>query len=686
LWIGADEAEWIAERIAGAWRHVAGDPTAAPAAIPVQQRPTTAVLIRVRAQIPAIEEALRARGVPVEVVGLGGLLDTPEVRDVVSTMRVLADPADGAALLRLVTGPRWRIGPRDVVALYERARELAAARRRPAGTGLGSERLDEASLSEALDDLGDLRRYSPDGYRRAAAFGAELRDLRRRLDQPLADLATDIERTIGLDVEVAVRPGDAGLARAHLDAFGEVAARFSVEAEGATLTAFLSYLEAAEAEERGLPSGEVEVVEGAVQILTVHAAKGLEWDVVAVAGLSAGVFPAGAKASDHYLGGLGLLPFPLRGDRVGLPRLDLSGAQDQKGVRDALASFATDWKAHDQREERRLAYVGVTRPRLLLLCSGYWWGEGTKKPRGPSPFLTEIQAACLAGAGVVDEWRPPPEPGAVNPTAGDVARAYWPADPLGSRRDALEEAASLVRGAPSVRQEPADAEAERWAHEVDLLLAERARLAVDPHRPVDVALPDHLSVSQLVVLRRDTQSLARTLRRPLPARPAPHTRRGTAFHAWLEHRFGAGELLDLDELPGAADETAAPDDALARLQERFLDSVWADRTPLGVEVGFATTVAGVLIRGRMDAVFADPDGAFDVVDWKTGRPPEHPRDADAAAVQLAVYRLAWAELAEVPVERVRAAFHYVSAGVTVRPADLLDAAGLVELVAQIPPA
>ncbi len=687
----ADEADWIADRIVAAWRHVAGDPTAQPSEIPVRDRPTTAVLIRVRAQIPAIEQALRSRGVPVEVVGLGGLLDTPEVRDVVSTMRVLADPADGAPLLRLLTGARWRIGPRDLVALYERARELAAARRRPDSREFGTERLAEASLAEALDDLGDLRRYSPGGHRRAAAFGAELRELRRRMDQPLADLAADIERAIGLDVEVAVRPGDAGLARAHLDAFGEVCARFSTEAEGATLTAFLSYLEAAEAEERGLPSGEVEVVEGAVQILTVHAAKGLEWDVVAVAGLSAGVFPAGAKASDHYLGGLGLLPFPLRGDRAGLPRLDLSAAEDQKGVRDALATFADDWKAHDQREERRLAYVGVTRPRLLLLCSGYWWGEGTKRPRGPSPFLTEIRDACLAGAGVVDEWLPPPEPGVTNPTAGDVARAYWPADPLGGRRAALEEAAVLVRQARSAHGEASEEalhseEAQRWAHEVDLLLAERARLAVDPNRPVDVALPDHLSVSQLVTLRRDGQALARSLRRPLPTRPEPHARRGTAFHAWLEHRFGAEELLDIDELPGAADETAVPDEALVDLQERFLASDWAERIPLRVEVPFATTLAGVVVRGRMDAVFADADGGFEVVDWKTGRPPEHPRDADAAAVQLAVYRLAWAELAGVPVQQVRAAFHYVAAGLTVRPADLLDERGLLEMVARLPTA
>jgi DNA helicase-2/ATP-dependent DNA helicase PcrA len=86
----------------------------------------------------------------------------------------------------------------------------------------------------------------------------------------------------------------------------------------------------------------------------------------------------------------------------------------------------------------------------------------------------------------------------------------------------------------------------------------------------------------------------------------------------------------------------------------------------------------------MDAVYATPDGTFDVVDWKTGRRPGPGRDADAAAVQLAAYRLAWAELAGVPVESVRAAFHYVAEGVTVRPADLLDGEGLNELIRRIP--
>jgi DNA helicase-2/ATP-dependent DNA helicase PcrA len=199
-----------------------------------------------------------------------------------------------------------------------------------------------------------------------------------------------------------------------------------------------------------------------------------------------------------------------------------------------------------------------------------------------------------------------------------------------------------------------------------------------------VALPAQLSVSQLVELAADPEALARRLRRPLPFPPNPLARRGTAFHAWLEERFSASRLLDLDELPGAADGGAAPDEQLGALQNAFLASAWAERTPHDVEVPFETEVDGVPVRGRMDAVFADADGGWTVVDWKTGSIPdeEHLR---ASAVQLAAYRLAWAALSGSPVDRVRAAFHYVRQDRTLRPADLLDANGLRALLRAVPP-
>jgi DNA helicase-2/ATP-dependent DNA helicase PcrA len=250
------------------------------------------------------------------------------------------------------------------------------------------------------------------------------------------------------------------------------------------------------------------------------------------------------------------------------------------------------------------------------------------------------------------------------------------------RRRALTAAAELVAGAAphplDTEQvlDGTDPQVEQWVRDADLLLRERARAASPT---VDVPLPSHLSVSALVTLRRDPAELARRLRRPMPAAPAPQARRGTAFHAWLEERFGAAKLVDLDELPGSGDEFAAPDGVLAELQEAFLASEWADRQPAEVEVPFETPLGPLTLRGRIDAVFQRDDGGYEVIDWKTGPPPSGAELA-AAAVQLAAYRLGWARLTGVPVERVSAGFHHVAAKETLRPVDLLDEAGLLNLV------
>jgi DNA helicase-2/ATP-dependent DNA helicase PcrA len=229
---------------------------------------------------------------------------------------------------------------------------------------------------------------------------------------------------------------------------------------------------------------------------------------------------------------------------------------------------------------------------------------------------------------------------------------------------------------PSLVLAGGDPLVEQWVRDADLLLRERARHASPT---VDVPLPSHLSVSALVTLRRDPSELARRLRRPMPAAPAPQARRGTAFHAWLEERFGAAKLVDLDELPGSGDEFAAPDGALAELQEAFLASEWADRQPAEVEVPFETPLGPLTLRGRIDAVFRREDGGYEVIDWKTGPPPSGAELA-AAGVQLAAYRLGWSRLTGVPVERVSAGFHHVAAKETLRPVDLLDEAGLLALV------
>ncbi|WP_285775488.1 UvrD-helicase domain-containing protein [Microtetraspora sp. NBRC 13810] len=709
-----------------------------------------AILARKRSQFPALRKALEERGVPVEVVGLGGLLTVPEVADVVATLRVLYDPTAGDALVRLLGGPRWRIGPADLKVLGDLARELNRETR--GGSRAQEDPLDQVvsdlaeergSLVDALDELPDrpewLEPFSPLARIRLVALAQELRVLRAHAGQPLPDLITEVERRSGLDVEVAAQPGAGGAfaARADLDAFLDAAARFAGDAEDPTLGAFLAYLKAADEEEKGLDAGRVGE-SNSVKLMTIHASKGLEWPVVVVPGMSqlrtkAGalatgtIFPAKPVTAPRWTENPRKLPYPLRGDARDLPRL--TGLSKEE-----LADFDEQCRERDLMEERRLAYVAVTRAHYLLIASGYRWG-GAAKPLEPSDFLLEIRDTC----GRVAHWTGEREEGETNPLLAEPAEATWPVTPEGPTYEAVLDGARMIEAilaeplpddeaepatptdasadhAPTGRAEDGQVEAghaptgraedgwvedrvvsggeaadrrgardrERmaaWERDIELLLRERDQ---DRRRPGTlVELPGYLTVSSLVTLAADAKELARRIRRPVPAKPAPLARRGTAFHRWLEERWGQQRLIDDFELPGASDDLADADVQLSELQDRFEESEWAGREPVDLEVPFETMIGDRLVRGRMDAVFRAPDGRFEVVDWKTGEPPRG-KAADAAAVQLAAYRLAWSELSLVPLDQVRAAFHYVRANQTVRPVDLLDGAGLVALIESVP--
>jgi DNA helicase-2/ATP-dependent DNA helicase PcrA len=718
-----EEVRWIAEVVERHWR--AGRATGG---MPAVDAPTAAVLCRTRAQFPLVEAALRARQLPVEVVGLGGLLHVPEVAELRAALEVLHDPTRGDSLVRLLAGPAVRLGPRDLEALNLWSQELLRRWGRAPGPNL-RETVHQPSLVEALDELPPQgwegsggQQLSDVGRRRLERLGGLLRDLRARTGLALPDLVTEVERALLLDVEVTARPGvRPATARAHLDAFIEVAAAFSEAGRGSGLAGFLAWLAAADDRERGLDAPLAQVRPDAVQVLTVHAAKGLEWDVVAVPGLVEGTFPTGSgrsptSGSNGWLtGAFGALPYPLRGDAARLPHWAAEAARSQADLAGSFDAFRALGREHEVAEERRLGYVAATRARSVLALSGSVWGDGTT-PREPSRFLVEVaelagDRAAAAGQGPdaggvrVLTWAEPPDDGAANPR--DLDRPMpWPLDPLGEARTAVEEAAALVRaylagtapgadpsadpsGDPSDVPLAADVDEELgivdpvvagWDDEAALLLAEREAAV---HGAVRVELPAHLSASKVVALAADPDAFADRLRRPLPQPPQPQARRGSAFHAWLERRFGAAALVDLEELPGAADDAAADED-LATLQERFLASAWAGLVPEAVEVAVETPVAGLVVRGRIDAVFRyeTPEGPrWDVVDWKTGPPARGEAEQHARAVQLAVYRLAWARLQGVPVEHVGAAFFHASTGQTVRPVELLDAPALEALIA-----
>ncbi|MFD4182509.1 3'-5' exonuclease, partial [Rhodococcus sp. NPDC058514] len=703
------QRDWLAAKIAAEY---------ADAAARGQAPPTAAVLIRRNADAAPIAAALRRHGLPVEVVGLGGLLHTPEVADVIAMLRLVADPLAGSAAMRILTGARWQIGAADLAALWRRARELAIGSSHGTGgavtdaasldqaleAALPGEHAELAGLADAIADPGGPQRYSVLGHARIGALATELVSLRERIGQPLTELVAEVERVLGIGIEAQARlrqGGDGGAGREHLDAFADAVAGYARNST-ATLTGLLAFLSAAETVEKGLAPGEVEVAPDRVQVLTVHSAKGLEWQVVAVPHLVEGVFPS-KTASGSWLGAVGELPPSLRGDRArrvdggggddadGVPVLDLEDLFNRKDLEDAVAEHKAALGRRRLDEDRRLFYVALTRTERALYLSGHHWSESGSAPRGPSEFLTEMRELMAdpeAPIGVVELWAQAPEEDAENPLTAEPVTAQWPSDPLGSRRDSVQHGAELVLAAleNDVDEDGADEDPEGWAADVDVLLAERRQRALTR---AEVALPAQLSVSQLVELAAAPDDLAARLRRPLPYPPNPLARRGTAFHAWIERRFGATRLLDLDELPGAADTGAVGDTDLAGLQEAFLRSDWANRSPVEVEVPFETSIAGTVIRGRIDAVFADSDGGWTVIDWKTGAEPSAANER-AVVMQLAAYRLAWAELMSartaarglpaVPLDKVRAAFHYVRTGRTIAPTELPDGDALARLI------
>ncbi len=652
--------------------------------------PTQAVLCRRRSQMSRFEDALRALDVPVVVLGLGGLLDEPEVVDLVCVLTAAADPGRGDALVRLLTGPRWTVAPGDLDALQDRARELAGRDR------------DAASLVDALDLLPPPgwvsargRRLSDAGRGRCQSLASVLARVRQSLHRPVVDVVLTAVTATSVDVEVMAASTDPRQARRVLDRFVAEAAGY-VDVDGtSTLTGFLSWLDAAREDERGLEVVDVQPDPRTVQLITIHSAKGLEWDDVAVVDLVVGGFPvreAAGGPSSGWLTGNGVLPWPARGDTDSMPVWRLDGAVSKEDAKNRWTEFREAAGLHAAAEERRLAYVALTRPRRSLMASGARWAEGSR-PREASPFLLEVREA---GAPVVSWAEPGPVDASgneVNPREAVEQLTPWPgtrpatAERVSSAADAVRAARTALPTTPPAA-EPGDGDVSggsSWGRLVDVLLAERAQAAV-PSTPV------HLSASQAVAVAADAQVALADMVRPVPRRPSRHSRRGSRFHEWVESRSGPRHgLFEPDELLGAADDAAADDVGLRRLQQRFEASTWADAVVLAVEVPFATPVqlpsGRVVLRGRVDAVVRSRDPRFevDVVDWKTGPPPSA-ADAEARDVQLAVYRLAVSRLQGIPLRRVGAAFWYggvAPAGLTRRPEQLLDEAGLVELLGRL---
>ena len=678
-----------------------------------------AVLCRTRAQMEPIAAELEAAGLPYTIVGLGGMLYVPEVADVRALLTAASNPERGDRVVRLLTG--FGIGAGDLRALATLAREVVRSAPETSRNGaegrVPQDEADSPLLSEALDTL--LRWHeegregavpaavelTPAGLAIALRTARAIRRVREAIALPLPDLVALAEQVLDLDIEIAARVGDPMGHRA-LDSFQETALAFAADTDAATLTGFLEWLDAAEEHEDAMTAPEVDPSPGAVQLLTVHAAKGLEWDVVAVPGMDEQVFPSytsGVKddlrvVETGWMGSTSTFPFPLRADADDLPPFtvgDLNPAvTDKPLLTETMNAYKEALGRQSLREERRLAYVAFTRARHELLLTGSHLSKTASKPRRPSRFLTELRRRDLLtpyGDGWVDfdESRPNPltaltqvgtwpldadEPkalGAQEPGAGgsrddggaDTGRATALRR---ARRAAAAQVAAAMGEARPTEQAPAEPEPtrpglgleatdetlRRWQLEAGLLLAERARASA---AVPTVRLPEHLAATRLDDLRADRRRFVLDLRRPLPPEPRAAGRLGTVFHDAVAQRLSArGTLFGLTEA-GVPDNL----DPLDRQRvERWLETaenlpLLADYVLVDTEIDREITIGATTLRCRMDAVFRRLDGTgWLIVDWKTGR-RQVPVD------QLSVYVHAWAVSQGVPTSCVCAAYVYV---------------------------
>ena len=699
---GLAEAELIAKFLAQRW----------------SPSKSMAVLCRTRSQFTPIVAALIERGIPVEVVGLGGLLDVPEVADVRALMSVALDPTSADRLMRLID--LVGIDAADLDVVWSFARELVNAR---ANTGQSSA---EPLLAEALSEIvvnfaafeAFCKKYacalSPAGLYQAKRLGRILQEANAAANLELVDFISWAERALGLDVEAAARVDVNEVGARALAALRAQATSFKAQNPEAGAQVFLGWLNAAQDQERGLELPEVEPAPGAVQVLTVHASKGLEWDIVVVPGLVEANFPSYRSRpkedytvlANSWITQVSEFPHTLRRDYDSLPPCPFIGLSPQAG-KDAILAAGEEYRSElgkwEVAEERRLAYVAYTRARSQLLLTTSHYAALSKTPKMTSRFLKELERSqmvqfladderdddlnnraldqssvsvwphqldALAGLEEPEVMEPVvtesavAEPGGVSTTGseqagpGQAAPGKQAGLSLRLRAAALVSAAGGCQGAGSEEAlqipEGLAPQLDDWWRQARLLLQERQ---IRQENGQEIVLPSHLAATAMAKVGKE--DFIMSLRRPLPPPPSKAARLGTAFHEEMSQRLNSeGTLLSLAE---AGSDRLSPADR--KQVNDWLDNVaeleiLQGYSPYATEIDQEIRLAGFNVRCRIDAVFKAVEkgrAQWLIVDWKTG-------GQRVRVDQLSLYVHAWAASQNVDISQVRAAYVYVQDG------------------------
>ena len=677
---GLAEAELIAKFLAQRW----------------SPSKSMAVLCRTRSQFTPIVAALIERGIPVEVVGLGGLLDVPEVADVRALMSVALDPTSADRLMRLID--LVGIDAADLDVVWSFARELVNAR---ASTGQSSA---EPLLAEALSEIvvnfaafeAFCKKYacalSPAGLYQAKRLGRILQEANGAANLELVDFISWAERALGLDVEAAARVDVNEVGARALAALRAQATSFKSQNPEAGAQVFLGWLNAAQDQERGLELPEVEPAPGAVQVLTVHASKGLEWDIVVVPGLVEANFPSYRSRpkedytvlANSWITQVSEFPHTLRRDYDSLPPCPFIGLSPQAG-KDAILAAGEEYRSElgkwEVAEERRLAYVAYTRARSQLLLTTSHYAALSKTPKMTSRFLKELERSQMVQF-LADDER---DDDLSNRALDQSSVSVWPhqldalagleepgvADAPGQavlgkqaglslrlRAAALVSAAGGCQGAGSEEAlqipEGLAPQLDDWWRQARLLLQERQ---IRQENGQEIVLPSHLAATAMAKVGKE--DFIMSLRRPLPPPPSKAARLGTAFHEEMSQRLNSeGTLLSLAE---AGSDRLSPADR--KQVNDWLDNVaeleiLQGYSPYATEIDQEIRLAGFNVRCRIDAVFKAVEkgrAQWLIVDWKTG-------GQRVRVDQLSLYVHAWAASQGVDISQVRAAYVYVQDG------------------------
>lgn len=618
-----EEVAWIAEEIISAKDR--GE---------VANWSDIAVLTRKNAEIIAIYEALSDQDVPVEIVGLAGLLSLPEINEVVATLRLINDVTCDPAAVQLLSGPRWRIGAKDLAALGRREKGRC--------------------LMDALANPQDLP-LSITATNRIKLFLAEYNRLSSQRDEPVLDLTQRVIKTLGLATEMRLKNRWAQVMK-----FQQAVSEYCGLTSEATLSGLLAWFDAELLEGVGLEQ-EVVSPDDSVKLLTVHKAKGLEWDLVFLPALVDKSFPD-TKVGDNWVTSAKALPSDLRGDAAWVPTLlEVS----KQGIED----FTKALKSEQRQAEDRLAYVAASRARHRLVASTHYWRQNRLTPSNPSEYFTDIEALIGQSSR--------PEVAEQNPLAERDTSVAWPVELNNDWVEAQREIADLVENwtCQDIQLSYEDEQiAKQWFEQAHLLVSE---VKERRERKLSPVAQKSISASAAIIAANNQEQYLQQMLRPMPRLSNRMAGIGTRFHQWLEERFNKTPSLDELDMDWDEEENTDADRKLAQLKEAFEKGPYANRVPYAVEEPFILVTGDFQLRGRIDAVYKCT-GEFDyqVVDWKTS-------DKPADELQLAIYRAAWAEIVGVAPERVDAIFYHVRSAKIQRATQLPSSEQLAKRLTKI---